>query len=277
MSDTIDYQKIEREFVDELNKFRANPQSMIQLLEITSGYLKDKILWRPDEIPIVTVEGISAINEAIEFVQNITEPLSPLINSEFLNQAARAHCNDVGYGGANSHVGSDGSSVFERVERFCEWTGSIVQTVDLGSKSGLSSLISLIIDDGVESRGNRLNLIRNDIKYIGVASGFHKDYRVCVISVYAKDIREKNKPFHSEEMINDIIDQSKRQIREPPTEKEIKNQYQLEDEDAPDNTISVKTIKQIKYFSGKQYKVNKKIYTLSDRTQRLIEVEDFQA
>jgi len=42
----------------------------------------------------------------------------------------------------------------------------------------------LLIDDGIKSRGDRNNLMRHDLKTIGIAAGPHKVYgTVCVIVV----------------------------------------------------------------------------------------------
>lgn len=276
MAETIDYQVIERDFVLELNKFRLNPSSFVPHLESLKPLYKEKILYRPGEIPIATVEGVEAVNEAIDFIKDLTEPLPEFEVSESLNNAARAHCNDIGFKGISSHEGTDGSTVMDRIERFCEWGGCILENLDFGSRTGLSSLISLIVDDGVPSRGHRLNLLNKDAKYIGVAAGFHREYQTCVVSDYSGSIREKNKPYHTEEMILEIKEKNKQKARAPPQEKVIKNPYQVEDEDAPDETVAVKTIKHIKYFEDKPFKVTKKVYTLSNGTQHIVEVEDFQ-
>lgn len=276
MAETIDYQVIEREFVVELNKFRSNPSSFVAILESLIPHYKEKLLYRPGEIPLVTSEGIAALNEAIESIKDLTEPLPALEVSEHLNNAARAHCNDIGFKGISSHEGTDGSSVMDRIERFCEWGGCILENLDFGSRTGLSSLVSLIVDDGIPSRGHRLNLLNKDARYIGVAAGFHREYQTCVVSDYSGSIRDKNKPYHTEEMIKDLKEKNLQKARAPPQEKIIKNPYQVEDEDAPDETVAVKTIKHIKYFEDKPFKVTKKVYTLSNGTQHIVEVEDFQ-
>lgn len=42
----------------------------------------------------------------------------------------------------------------------------------------------MLIDDGISSRGDRKNLLRSDIKTVGIATGPHKVFgTVCVIVV----------------------------------------------------------------------------------------------
>jgi uncharacterized protein YkwD len=65
----------------------------------------------------VTWEGRPAWVEAIEELKAF-EPLPPLEWSDGLALAAQAHCSDAGPNGIQGHYGSDGSTPFERIDRY---------------------------------------------------------------------------------------------------------------------------------------------------------------
>ena len=57
--------------------------------------------------------------------------------------------------------------------------------------------------------------------------------------------------------------------------KNIKNDYQINDPDAPDNTIGLRIVKSQKILNGKKIMVTKKFYTLNDGTEHVVELEEF--
>ena len=57
--------------------------------------------------------------------------------------------------------------------------------------------------------------------------------------------------------------------------KNIKNDYQINDPDAPDNTIGLRIVKTQKELNGKKIMVTKKFYTLNDGTEHVVELEEF--
>ena len=56
--------------------------------------------------------------------------------------------------------------------------------------------------------------------------------------------------------------------------KRSKNAFQEDDPDAPDNTVSVKIVKATKRIKGKNKKITKKIYTLDNGAQHIVEIEE---
>ena len=58
-------------------------------------------------------------------------------------------------------------------------------------------------------------------------------------------------------------------------DKEIVNDYQINDPDAPDDTVSVRIVKKQKEFKGKKVMVVKKFYKLKDGSEHVVEVEEF--
>ena len=104
---------------------------------------------------------------------------------------------------------------------------------------------------------------------MGVAVGPHKDYGICVCIGYARNIR----PLGSDltnilDYINEYVD-----YRDKQNKKEPQNEYQEDDKDAPDDTVSLKIEKGNKKIDGTMHKITRKIYSLKSGAQCIVEVE----
>jgi uncharacterized protein YkwD len=272
----IDFEELSRSILIEHNRLRQDPQSFIPILKEHMKYFKDLTLYLPNSIPLVTQEGSKAYEDAILFLQK-QQPLEVLTFDEKLAKAAELHVKDIGPKGALTHESSDGKSVSDRIELFCQWETACAENIDLGAKKGIDVLISLLVDDGIPSRGHRANLFKSNFKFVGVACGVHKEYEVVSVIDYTGGIRDLNKPFfdyknykyqYPEEFNGFYKDKKKKEVRP-------KTPYQIQDEDAPDKTVSVRIIKKDKEFDGRKISITQKIYTLEDGTQHIVELEEF--
>lgn len=267
---SVDWAQVEHDFYVELNNLRKDPSSIIPHLEAIRKQFKGEVLYRPGEIPLQTCEGVVAIDECIEELKK-AEPLGPVERVNSLDNAARAHCNDIGPKGLTSHDGTDGSNCSDRIERFCEWEDTCAENLDFGSKNGLHCLLSLLIDDGVQGRGHRKNMMNPAIKYVGIAGGAHKEYEGCLVLNLVGNYRDKDKPFFDRSTFKYQFPED---LSKKPEPRKINNVYQRDDEDAPDDCVAVKTIKQTKLYDGKVHRITKKIYTLKDGSTTIVEVQD---
>jgi uncharacterized protein YkwD len=66
----------------------------------------------------MTNEGPAAVNDAISALRSVSG-LQPYEWSDELSHAAQDHVNDCGPKGLSGHTGSDGSSMTDRVGRYC--------------------------------------------------------------------------------------------------------------------------------------------------------------
>ena len=66
---------------------------------------------------LVTNEGPAAVKEAIKVLQK-TEPCCALKFRNELARSAQDHVEDTGPKGVTGHTGTDGSSPFQRIERY---------------------------------------------------------------------------------------------------------------------------------------------------------------
>lgn len=267
---SINFEDLKIEILREHNKIRTNPQSYIPVLEEYLNYFKEDVLAKPGETPIQMNEGKSAFLEAINFLKT-QYPVRELIYNEQLSQACLNHVNDIGSKGLVSHESSDGKNVSERVEQHCEWDGACGESIDFGSKTGVDIILSFLVDDGLNKRPQRKHLFNEHFNFVGIAIGEHKEYETVAVVNYCAGIREKGKPYYN-------IGQYKYEYPDTSSNKNGNNKpktaFQLEDPDAPDNTVSVKITRSNKLYEGKYIKITKKYYTLEDGTQHIVEIED---
>ena len=261
------YENLKSDLYISHNKLRNNPESFIPILERDMKYLIGNILSRPDETPILTNEGRDAYEEAIMFLRN-QESCHSLNNSIYLELAADQHAKDCGINGQSSHLSSDGKSLSERIEAHCEWSEFIGENIDFSSISAEQVLISLLIDDGLPDRPHRKNLFSQKYRHYGIGVSHHKTHQSVCVLIYAADVRKKGTSFYNYE-------NCKYEYPNTMQKKKIINQFQEEDEDAPNDCIGVRYEEINKSFKNVNVKVTKKIYTLRNGNEHIIEIEDF--
>ena len=282
MSSNINYKEIEEGIFKQQNELRKNPDSYIEKLEKSLNDYQNNILSKENEIPIPTYEGAKAVNDAINFLKN-QEPLPELIYSQEMSLSCKDLVNDIGPKGLVTHEGTEIKNIYNRLEKYCDWDGAIAENLDFGFKVPENIIMNMIIDDGDENRYQRKNLFYPDFKYVGIGVGPHRDYGICVVIEYAYNIREKGTQYidvddfikknvklnceNEENSENEINEENKRGINNP---------FQDGEPDAPDNTISLRVEKEEKEIDGKTMKITKKIFTLDDNSQHIVEIEEPQ-
>ena len=284
MSLNIDYEEIEEEIFKEQNELRKNPKSYIKKLENSLNFYQNNILFKENEIPIPTYEGIEAVKEAINFLKN-QKPVPELIYSKDISLSCKDLVNDIGPKGLISHEGTEIKNIYNRLEKYCDWDGAIAENLDFGFKIPENIIMNMIIDDGDENRYQRQNLFFPDFKYVGIGVGPHRDYGICVVIEYAYNIREKGTQYINVDefikrnvKINNGEENEEQNEDEDNNEEEIKkiNPFQDGEPDAPDNTISLRVEKEEKELDGKIIKITKKIFTLDDDSQHIVQIEEPQ-
>ena len=95
-----------------------------------------------------------------------------------------------------SHDGSDGSKVWDRMERYGDASGTMGENLSFGKSRGDEYMTSLFIDDGVADRGHRTAIQSTKYFKVGLAYCPHKStYQGMVAIAYATDfvINERGK------------------------------------------------------------------------------------
>ncbi|MDB4878115.1 MAG: allergen V5/Tpx family protein [Gemmatimonadetes bacterium] len=179
----VDFARLEREVLFELNSARDNPQSyaanLTPLLPLFSGNRLRRPGW---PVAVQTSEGPSAVREAIDALGSQPR-VATLTLSDAMSKAARDLANDQRRTGAVGHTSSDGASPEARLARYGTWGGSYSENADYGSViSGRDVIEDMIIDDGVPDRGHRRNTFDPGARVVGIGCAPHPKYGVvCVI------------------------------------------------------------------------------------------------
>lgn len=176
----------ERNVVLEINKLRSDPQGYCkEYLEPMLAMYDGKKLIMPGSDPILTREGVSALKDAIKYLKKAS-PVPILYPDMRLKKSAKDHQQDQSRNGSTGHVGSDGSNIRQRIERYAKWQGSISENIFYGDADAHAVVLHLVIDDGVPGRGHRINFLDPKHNYVGVSCGTHKTFgNVCVMNFAA--------------------------------------------------------------------------------------------
>lgn len=178
-----DMASLERGIVDEINRLRRNPRAYAASLQRYRGYYDGAFLRLPgSDIPIQTFEGVAAVDEAIAAARR-SKPLPEMKLSPGLSRAAREHARELGKAGTMDHSGKDGSSPFERMRRYGQMDGLSGENIGTAMHGRAEfAVIDLFVDDGVQGRGHRKNLLTPRYKVVGVGCAPHKAYgTICVM------------------------------------------------------------------------------------------------
>src|SRR6266571_5086585 len=126
---TIDYMSpLELEILDEMNLARSHPQKYADYVAEWKQYYTGKRLTRPGHKPLNTFDGVSALDEAVNFLR-AASPLPALQPARGLFMAARDHARDLSTTANTGHRGTDGSLPDDRIERYGDWRSAIGESI----------------------------------------------------------------------------------------------------------------------------------------------------
>ncbi len=180
---------LEAEVLREMNLARTKPSRYAEILTEGRKYFQGTRFKRPGEITLITQEGVSAVDEAIEFLRAV-KPVRALSTSPGISRAAKDHVLDQGPSGGLGHRGNDASRMSDRVGRYGKWTGKIGENISYGRSDARDVVIQLIVDDGIPSRGHRKNLFDPAFRVVGIACGKHAEYRAMCVTTFASAYQE---------------------------------------------------------------------------------------
>ncbi|HMV44107.1 MAG TPA: CAP domain-containing protein [Leptospiraceae bacterium] len=172
--------EFEYKVIEETNLLRTKPREYAEIIKRRRVNYFDKIYKEISRSPITVEEGISALEEAIRFLEKVT-PLSELTPNEELTLSAKDHVLDTGSKGITGHYGSSGSSPVNRIQKYKKEYKIVGENIYYGTVDPRDVVISLLVDDGVSNRGHRANLFHKDFNYIGVSCGYHRDFPLMCV------------------------------------------------------------------------------------------------
>ncbi len=176
----------QRRMADEVNLARSSPEAYALIIEQYYRTLGKNRIYRREGRKLRMIEGRPAVNEAITFLRS-TKPLPALGLNSCLSQSAQDHVSGTGASGQTGHRGRDGSDPSERATRRLGYRAYCGENISYGRDSAREHVIALIVDDGVKSRGHRLNLFSASYRSIGIGVGSHARYRSMTVHVLCTD------------------------------------------------------------------------------------------
>jgi|GEM_PF-489380 len=151
------------EVLAEINRVRADPAAYAEELSIGSS------------APVV--------REAVDFLRH-QAPMPPLDVNSNLQQSAIRHVIDQGRTGSRSHLGTDGSTVRQRVYAAGLRASLIGEEIAFDADTAAGVVRQLVIDEGIPDRGHRAVMFHDGLASAGAACGPHAAYRmICVIDI----------------------------------------------------------------------------------------------
>ncbi len=164
----------EKAVVAEINRARTNPAAYADWLENMKQYFDGNELKIPGRPSFTTTTGAAGFDEAIQYMKSVS-PAPPVTISNGLYLAARDHAQDLATNGGNiPHVGTDGSTVSDRMSRYGSFSTSYYNGENIASASSSFNwpelfIMLMIVDDWEPTRGHRLNTMKPVFQEVGVA------------------------------------------------------------------------------------------------------------
>jgi uncharacterized protein YkwD len=186
---TGDMEQGERAVLEELNLARSNPSDYARYVEEHKNSFRGYFGVGVDGRRVRTVEGVSAVDEAIAFLKQ-TNPVPTLAGARSLTLAARDHVKDLGPRGTTGHAGTDQSLPAERIRRYGTPKSTSGECISFGPVSARAIVIQLIVDDGVPGRDHRKLVFDSDFRVAGIAIGPHKSYAYMCVIDFADQMNE---------------------------------------------------------------------------------------
>ena len=181
---------LENEILKELNLARSNPQEyagfLVTFRKSIRGNQVNYSFGRYENV----VEGVAAVDEAIKFLRS-QKPIQVLHKSRGMYLGAKDLGQDQSKNNTTGHRGSDGSSVQDRVNRYGKWKIAVGENLCYGKDTARQVVMTLIIDDGVKSRGHRKNIFNQKYNVTGIYCDTHRTYRILAVITFAGDFVEK--------------------------------------------------------------------------------------
>jgi uncharacterized protein YkwD len=179
---------MEREVVMYLNDVRTSPERYADHL----SELKERPGWpaRPEsKSPSARSEESTGLDEMVLSLRD-REPLPPFKVSKGLSFAARDLVQDLGPKGLTGHKGSDGSSLFERMNRHGQWEGKTVEILTYGYKEADALMTGMLTDRTPTGRADRESFFDKAYVIAGISCGTHKTYGTMCAIIFAHRYKE---------------------------------------------------------------------------------------
>ena len=124
-----------------------------------------------------------AIKEALHDF-SVKKPALPLAWDQGMFLACRQHINYLGPKGKLDHKGSDGKTVFERINRRGKYRGMCGENFVVGKERPKDVVLALIIDLSNQSKLNRRTMLEQKFVKGAVCTGYNIKYGIWTVFAY---------------------------------------------------------------------------------------------
>jgi uncharacterized protein YkwD len=118
-------------------------------------------------------------------------PTSKLLKpSKALFLASKNHAKDIGENGITGHKSTDGADLRDRLSKYAENPRYFGENCSYGIKDPLGIVIQLVVDDGLQSRANRANILNEVYDQIGLSVQPHSSYKYTCVQVFGYNVKD---------------------------------------------------------------------------------------
>merc|ERR1719463_893199 len=160
------------------------------MTRLRSCYEGNILTYPESGIQLETVEGKEALEDCLQDLMNAS-PLPVLMHSQAIGRACQKHLADLQDNDFCSHIGTDGSTPEERLQKYGEHREQCGENIVFGMKHPKEIIYQMLIDDGVPERGHRANLLNMDFHFVGGAFGRHASAETAAVVVFVDAFKAK--------------------------------------------------------------------------------------
>lgn len=180
---------LEAALVEELNRLRSDPAAYVAALSEFRTLYREQIVTVPGHMAVRTHEGVAAVDDAVA-VAGSTAPMVKLTRSPGLTGAARAYAYQLGHARKLDRGSDDSITLHGRMDAYGRVNGMFAENVGAVYRDARLMLLELFVDDGVEMRVHRYNMIGPMFRVVGVGCAPHPTYDVVCVMDFAESYRE---------------------------------------------------------------------------------------
>ncbi len=119
---------------------------------------------------------------------SVKMPVPPLVWDDRLYQACRDHVKDLGEKGEVGHKGSDGGTVFERINRYGRFVGKCGENIQAGSENPMEIVLTMVVDKGNPKKTHRRMMLDPKFTHGAVCTGLHQKLGIWTVVAYVAGI-----------------------------------------------------------------------------------------
>jgi hypothetical protein len=112
--------------------------------------------------------------------------------SRALFLSAKDHAIDIGDNGTTGHKSTDGSDLKMRISRHASEPKYFGENCAYGLKEPVELIIHMLVDDGLQSRAHRANILNQNFSQVGLVVKPHASYKFICVQVFGAEIVDRN-------------------------------------------------------------------------------------